>query len=136
MDEIVARQLLAAARVARLVTVTSQGHPHVVPCCFAVDGDLLYSAVDGKPKSTPMLRRLANLSANPRAALLVDHYEENWDQLWWIRLDGIGRIAQSGPEQHHALDLLAAKYEQYRRERPAGEVIALDIDRWTWWSAT
>jgi len=135
VEERAAHQLVADARVGRLATVTPQGHAHVVPCCFALDGECVYSAVDAKPKSTLSLARLANLGANPRAALLVDHYEEDWDELWWVRVDGTGRTARSAAERHHALELLVAKYERYRGTPPPGPVIALDIDRWSWWSA-
>src|SRR5262245_51784199 len=118
MDEATMRRRLATARVGRLATVTPEGRPHVVPCCFALDGDRIVSAVDAKPKTTPELRRLANLRARPRAALLVDHYAEDWSTLWWVRADGAGRVVEVGPERERALELLAAKYEQYARERP------------------
>src|SRR5947207_15569308 len=88
----------AAAPVARLATVTADGRPHVVPCCFALTGDRIVTAVDGKPKSTLALRRLDNVRAHPAAALVVDHYDDDWSQLWWIRADGDGRVVEDGPE--------------------------------------
>jgi PPOX class probable F420-dependent enzyme len=127
------RERLAAARVARLGTVTVDGAPHLVPCCFALAGDTAYSAVDGKPKSTMALRRLANVRANPHASLLVDHYAEDWSALWWVRVDGTGRVIEGGPERDRALALLGAKYEQYRRQPPPGPVVALDITTWRAW---
>lgn len=135
MDEIDARSRITEARVGRLATVTSTGDPHVVPCCFAVAGDTIVSAVDAKPKSTLALRRLDNLRANAAAALLVDHYDEDWSSLWWIRVDGHGRVLDGGAERDVALSLLAIKYEQYRRDPPPGPVIAIDIDRWTTWES-
>ena len=72
-----------AARVARLATVSATGQPHLVPVTFAVDGDMIYTAVDHKPKTTTRLRRLANIAANPQVTLLADHYADDWDQLWW-----------------------------------------------------
>jgi PPOX class probable F420-dependent enzyme len=93
----------------------------------------VYSAVDAKPKSTLALRRLDNLRTNPAAALLVDHYDDDWSALWWVRLDGDGRIVEAEDERAHALAVLTAKYEQYRRAAPPGAVIALDIERWRWW---
>ena len=82
------RQRLAGARVARLATLTPDGRPHVVPCCFALVEDTLYSAVDGKPKTTLALRRLDNVRAHPACSLLVDHYADDWAALWWVRVDG------------------------------------------------
>ncbi|MBI3692389.1 MAG: pyridoxamine 5'-phosphate oxidase family protein, partial [Mycolicibacterium aromaticivorans] len=68
----------ATATVARLATVTPDGPPHVVPIVFAVAESTIYTAVDGKPKTTQRLRRLANIEANPRVSILVDHYEDDW----------------------------------------------------------
>jgi PPOX class probable F420-dependent enzyme len=127
------RARVTEARVARLATVAGDGSPHLVPCCFALERDVVYSAVDGKPKSTLALRRLANLRANPRASLLVDHYAEDWSTLWWVRLDGNGRVIEAGKERDAALSLLAAKYDQYRIERPIGPVVAIDIATWRGW---
>jgi PPOX class probable F420-dependent enzyme len=133
MEPAVRRDRFAAARVARLGTVTAEGRPHLVPCCFALVGDTAYSAVDAKPKSTLALRRLDNLWANPHASLLVDHYAEDWSALWWIRVDGTGRVVEDGPEHGAALAALAAKYEQYRRQPPPGAVVALDVTTWRAW---
>lgn len=133
MNEGLLRARVAEARVGRLATVDPSGRPHVVPCCFALIGDTIYSAVDGKPKSTVKLRRLDNLRANPAASLLVDHYDDDWSALWWVRLDGTGRVLGTGPEEDAALHALVAKYEQYRSVALPGPVIALDIDRWRGW---
>ena len=114
------RRRVAEARVGRLATVTGDGRPHLVPCCFVLHDDVVFSAVDAKPKSTLALRRLANLRANAAASLLVDHYVEDWSELWWVRVDGPGRIIDAGPERKEAVDQLAAKYDQYRRARPPG----------------
>lgn len=133
MDGGALRRRVAEARVGRLATVTASGRPHLVPCCFALVGDVVYSAVDGKPKTTLALRRLANIRAHPAAALLVDHYDEDWSALWWARLDGDGRVVEAGPERDSALDLLAVKYPQYAASRPPGAVVALDIFRWRSW---
>lgn len=137
------RRRVREARIARLATVTPDGRPHVVPCCFALDdgtdpgraasGDVVYSAIDAKPKSTLALRRLANLRANPSAGLLVDHYSDDWTALWWVRLDGAGRVVEAGPERQRGVDLLTAKYEQYRRDPPPGPVVAIDVSAWRSW---
>jgi PPOX class probable F420-dependent enzyme len=133
MDAATARRRFAQARVARLATLTADFRPHLVPCCFALERDTVYSAVDAKPKSTLALRRLQNIRANPVASLLVDHYEEEWSALWWVRVDGSGRVVESGRENDRALGSLAAKYPQYRAAAPPGPVVAVDIDRWRAW---
>ncbi len=130
-----ARRRFASARVARLATVGADGGPHLVPMAFALAGETVYSAVDAKPKRTRTLRRLANVAAESRVAILADHYEEDWNALWWVRADGRGRILDADePEGRDALELLAGRYAQYRAAAPAGPVLAVDVDRWTGWS--
>lgn len=129
------RQRLTAAPVGHLATVGKGGRPHVVPLCFVLEGDAIYWAVDQKPKSTRRLRRLHNLAAQSSAELVVDHYEEDWNRLWWVRVTAEAAILPEGEETERALDLLAAKYEQYRRARPPGPVVRLTIQGWTGWSA-
>jgi PPOX class probable F420-dependent enzyme len=128
------RALVASARVGHLATVGGGGQPHVVPCCFELVDDTAYTAVDAKPKSTSRLQRIRNLETNAAVALVVDHYDdEDWTALWWVRIDGTARVVDAGPEYEQALDLLTAKYHQYRVTRPPGPVIALDIGRWRAW---
>jgi PPOX class probable F420-dependent enzyme len=133
VEQSVIRERVTAARVARLATVTRDGRPHVVPCCFALAADTIYSAVDGKPKTTLALRRLANVEANPAASLLVDHYADDWSALWWVRLDGNARVVADPSERASALTLLAEKYPQYTRTPPPGDVIAIDVTAWRAW---
>jgi PPOX class probable F420-dependent enzyme len=135
VDEARCRGHLAAARVGRLATVRPDGRPHVVVCCFAVEGDRVWTAVDEKPKSGVPLQRLENVRANPQASLLVDHYEEDWERLWWVRVDGTAMVLEEGNEEERAIALLTARYPQYERERPGGPVIAIAIERITGWSA-
>jgi len=127
------RERVGSARVARLATTRPAGRPHLVPVCFVLEGDTAYSAIDQKPKSTRALQRLANLRAHPEAALLVDHYDEDWANVWWVRLDATGRVLAAGGEEDRALASLREKYEQYRRDPPAGPVIALDVAGWRAW---
>jgi PPOX class probable F420-dependent enzyme len=129
------RDRALAARVARLATVSPDGRPHVVPICFAHDGNTLYSAVDRKPKRSRRLRRLDNVRANPYVELVVDHYEDDWSRLWWFRFRGQGRILERGAEYDRALSLLAAKYAQYRLDPPPGPVLAIDLDDGVEWHA-
>jgi PPOX class probable F420-dependent enzyme len=135
MDAARCRARLAAARVGRLATVRPDGRPHVVACCFAVSGARVWTAVDAKPKASARLQRLANVRAHPWASLLVDHYEEDWDALWWVRVDGPASVLEDDGERDEALAALAAKYSQYAAAPPAGPVIALVAERVSGWSA-
>ena len=128
-----ARARFAEARVARLATAGADGRPHVVPVVFAVRGECVYSAVDAKPKRTTALRRLANVAENPAVALLVDHYEEDWTALWWVRADGRGRVLEAGDAE--ARQAVAALGERYPQQRAVGAVLAVDVEHWRGWSA-
>jgi PPOX class probable F420-dependent enzyme len=121
--------------VARLATVGANGQPHVVPICFALDRDTLYTAVDEKPKRTKRLKRLENVRRDPKVSVLVDRYEEDWSRLWWVRLDGEARVLDEGPEREEAVALLLEKYEQYRLQPPTGPVIAIAIAHSRAWAA-
>ncbi len=129
-----ARTLLGSSRVARLATASAVGEPHLVPVTFALDGDMLYFAIDHKPKSTTALRRLQNIRENSRVSVLVDHYADDWSTLWWVRADGQAEIWEDGPQRARPVELLVAKYPQYREHPPRGAVVAINIDRLTGWS--
>jgi PPOX class probable F420-dependent enzyme len=129
------RRRFVAASVARLATITADGAPHIVPVVFAVSGDVIYTAVDGKPKSTQQLRRLANIQANPRVSVLVDKYDDDWSQLWWVRADGVAEVHRDGPELDRGRIELSAKYPQYQAVSLDGPVIAITVTRWQSWSA-
>ncbi len=124
------------ARVARLATTDPDGRPHLVPIVFALDGDTLYSAVDNKPKRSRTLRRIENARARPDVTILVDHYEEDWNGLWWIRLRGRARVLDEGAERERALALLREKYPQYRGEPPDGPVLAVDVTEVREWTSS
>jgi PPOX class probable F420-dependent enzyme len=128
------RTRVESARVARLATVGAGG-PHLVPVCFALLGDVIYSAVDHKPKRTSQLRRLANIRADGRVCLLVDEYSEDWTALWWVRLDGSGRVVSDPAETARAGAALVGRYRQYAERPPGGPVLAVTVTRWTGWSA-
>ena len=136
MTEEEARRRVAAARVARLASVDRHGRPHVVPFCFALSGDRIVSVVDQKPKQSLQLRRLENIRRCPDVQLVVDHYDDDWAVLWWVRVSGRGRVIDGGPAREAAVDLLATKYGQYRDRRPAGPVLVIDITRIIGWQAT
>jgi PPOX class probable F420-dependent enzyme len=126
---------LTSARVARLATTDPDGRPHLVPIVFALDGDTLYTAVDKKPKRSTKLQRIENARIRPDVTILVDHYEEDWGRLWWIRLRGRARVLDDGEERERALALLQEKYPQDRTEPPDGPVLAVDVSEVRDWSA-
>uniref|UniRef100_UPI0002E2DA3C TIGR03668 family PPOX class F420-dependent oxidoreductase n=1 Tax=Nocardia pneumoniae TaxID=228601 RepID=UPI0002E2DA3C len=129
-----ARERFAASPVARLATVSTAARPHLVPIVFVVVGDRIYTSVDAKPKTTTALRRLANIAANPAVTVLVDQYSDDWTRLWWARADGDARIADTA-EADMAKRRLAARYPDYRDQPPPGPVIAIEVTRWSGWSA-
>lgn len=136
------RRLVVAAPVGRLATVAADGRPHLVPICYVLLGDTVYSPVDHKPKTTTRLRRLQNLRDTGSACLLVDQYDSDWSRLWWVRLDGRGRVIPADPDPDRGRDAdrrlvlasLADKYEQYAARPPTGPVIAIDVTAWRGWS--
>ena len=135
MEPALARERFAAARVARLATADAEGRPHLVPIVFAVDGDTVYSAVDAKPKRSTALRRLANVRVNPAVALLVDHYDEDWTTLWWVRAEGRARVLDAQEAQaRRGIALLAGRYPQHRLELPRGPVLVVAVERWSGWT--
>jgi PPOX class probable F420-dependent enzyme len=127
-----ARRRFADARVARLATTDSNGNPHLVPVCFAVQNGTIYSAVDAKPKTTPDLKRLRNIEGNPHVTLLVDHYEEDWAQVWWVRVDGTATVHDTDDQGKAAL---AAKYTQYT-DAQLGRIVTIQPTKWTSWAYT
>ncbi|MGW5264854.1 TIGR03668 family PPOX class F420-dependent oxidoreductase [Microbispora sp. NPDC004025] len=138
MPEERARALFSAARVARLATAGAEGAPRLVPVTFAVlrEGEkgVVVTAVDHKPKATADLRRLRDIRDNPRVCLLADHYEDDWERLWWVRADGRARVVEGGAEHERAVAGLARKYAQYRERPPAGPAILVRVERWSGWS--
>lgn len=128
-----ALRLLADARVGRLATTDAAAVPHVIPFVFVLDGRTLYWAVDAKPKRSPRLKRLANIEANPNVELVVDHYEEDWSRVWWVRAHGAARILPAGDESDRALRLLASKYPQYVADAPSGPAVAIELSRVSGW---
>ncbi|MDP9117618.1 MAG: TIGR03668 family PPOX class F420-dependent oxidoreductase [Actinomycetota bacterium] len=130
-----ARERFALARVARLATIGPAGAPHLVPIVFATAADVIYTAVDAKPKSTLQLRRLDNIAVDPGVSVLVDHYDDDWEQLWWARADGRARLLGASAERDTAISLLTDRYPQYSDEPPPGLVIAVEVLRWSGWAA-
>jgi PPOX class probable F420-dependent enzyme len=134
MERAEARRRFAGARVGRMATIRADRTPDLVPIVFAVEGDLVYSSVDPKPKTARELVRLRNIRAEPRVQLLVDEYSEDWRRLWWVRADGIASVVPSGEERDRAIGLLREKYPQYQQlSGEFGPAIVVKVVRWTGW---
>jgi PPOX class probable F420-dependent enzyme len=135
LDAAQARARFVSSPVLRLATAGGDGRPHLVPCTFAADEvGRVVIGIDNKPKSTVELRRLANISENPRVSLLVDHYSDDWDQLWWVRADGVASVERSGAEHAAHWDLLRLKYSQYAGQVLDGPVIVVQVESWGGWT--
>lgn len=135
LDPVECARRFASARVARLATVGTSGRPHLVPVTFALHGDAVVFVIDAKPKTTTTgLRRLRNISANPHVSFLVDHYDDDWSQLWWVRADGEATIL-TGSDRDGPLVALREKYAQYVAAPPPGPVVRTDVTVWRGWAA-
>lgn len=135
------RRRINQSRVAHLATADEGSQPSLVPICFVLIGSTVYHALDGKPKRADVmsLSRVRNLRANPKAVVLVDHYQEDWEGLWWISLVGQARVLTEGTELRRALTGLRRKYPQYRDGwplDPGAPVIALDVRRLRHWQSS
>ena len=124
------------ARVAHLATADRNGRPHVIPICFAFDGKTLYSPIDEKPKKiSPLkLKRIINIRENPRVAVVIDHYDENWKKLAYVLITGRAAILLAGQKHKKAALLLRRKYPQYRRmaidRRPMIRIVPTRATSW------
>ncbi|MCE3554761.1 TIGR03668 family PPOX class F420-dependent oxidoreductase [Pseudonocardia sp. RS11V-5] len=141
LDERACRERLAAHPVARLATLRADGTPRLVPITYALVDGLVCSAVDEvKPKRGPRLARLADVARDPRAAVVVDEYADDWARLWWVRVDGTAAVHEAGADdpgglRERALDALQAKYPPYRDARPRGPLLVLTPTAITGWAA-
>lgn len=130
------KELLGQARVGHLATATRDGRPHVTPICYAFDGKTIYSSLDEKPKraAPENMRRVKNIAANPRIALVVDLYSENWQELRYVIVQGVAEIVREGKEHELAIRLLKQKYSQYLsmslEERPVIRIAPSKIIAW------
>jgi PPOX class probable F420-dependent enzyme len=133
-----AADLLYQSRVARLGTADRTGQPLVVPVCYVFDGRACFSAIDAKPKriAASALRRVRNIAENPRVSLTVDRYDEEWSRLCWVIVQGRADVLTEGAERASAVDLLVAKYAQYRAmglDRDVATVIRISPERTLYW---
>jgi len=136
MEQAAMRRRVASARVAELATTTVDGRPHVVPVSFVILPDRIATIVDHKPKTTTALRRLDNVRAHPAFSLLIHHYEENWQQLWWVRVDGDAEVVEGRAAIDELLPHFLEKYPQYRSRPPVGPAIVMRPQRWVGWAAS
>ena len=136
MEEQECRSRFSAAPRGVLATCGVDRRPHLVPVTFAVAGDVVVTAVDHKPKTTTRLRRLRNIAENSSVAFLLDHYEQDWEHLWWVRVDAAATVVEDGPRWEEAVGWLVERYPQYRAQPPAGPVIRAEVTRWSGWSAS
>ena len=136
MDDRELRRLFASSPVGRLATVRPDGRPHVVPIVFALAESSIYTAVDHKPKRTQHLQRLANLRLEPRCSVLVDHYDDDWSALWWVRADGRAVVVDDPPAEHPGLVALGNRHPQYRASPPPGPLLVITAEQWTGWSSS
>jgi PPOX class probable F420-dependent enzyme len=130
------RRFLAQQRVGHLATADRGAVPHVVPVCFAIEGDALYITVDEKPKRSggTTLKRLRNIAENPAVTVIVDRYDENWEKLGWVMLRGCAEILTQGSEHDDAQALLRSRYPQLQSMQFAHHpVIAIRIERTISW---
>jgi PPOX class probable F420-dependent enzyme len=139
MDDHV-REFIRKHPVARLATADLKGQPAVVPICYILDGDSLYSPLDEKPKSTAArhLKRVRNIDVNPRVAVVVDDYSHDWTKLAYVLITGLASMIEprASPAEHaRAVALLREKYPQYRsmaiEERPMIKIVPSRIKAWT-----
>jgi PPOX class probable F420-dependent enzyme len=129
------RRFLSRRKVAHLATADRRGAPHVVPVCFAVEGDALYITIDEKPKRADLpLKRLRNIAENPQVAVVVDRYDDDWTRLGWVMLRGRADVLTGGAEHARAQDLLRTRYPQLNDMQIASlPVIAVRLERVTSW---
>jgi PPOX class probable F420-dependent enzyme len=134
VDELELKRRFASSPVARLATVRPDGQPHLVPVVFALAGDVIFTAVDAKPKRSARLQRLVNVESEPRCSLLVDHYADDWSTLWWVRADGEAAVLEPAAATE-GLAALVHRHPQYQAMAPAGPLLAVRVTQWSGWSA-
>ena len=118
--------------MARMATADADGAPHAVPICYAFDGSHLYSVIDLKPKRVAAqgLKRVRNILANPRVAIVIDDYDEEWERLAYVLIHGPAEVLEEGEEQRRAVTLLREKYQQYRdMDIEGATVIKVTVER-------
>ena len=129
--------LLNETLVGHLATADADGRPYVVPFCFVCAGGQIYSVLDAKPKVSELrrLRRVRNILDNPRVSVVIDHYESDWSKLWFLLVQGTAELIERCSEHGSALELLRAKYPQYRQmDLEDNPMIRITPERVTGWN--
>ena len=141
------RRFLETARSGHLATADAEAEPHLVPVTFVLIDEAIYIAIDEKPKTTTRLKRLRNIEENPRAAFLVDQYDDDWTRLAWVLCRGAASVLEAdvqkagaqppdAPARDEILAELRAKYPQYHDHDLASRpILRLRIERVTQWGA-
>jgi len=130
------KAFIRSARVAHLATADKKGRPHVIPICYALDGEELYSPIDEKPKRTSplLLKRIRNIRQNPYVSVVVDRYDEDWRRLAYVLIIGKAKLLAKGQRHKRAVLLLRRKYPQYRRmaiqDRPMIQIKPTRVTSW------
>jgi PPOX class probable F420-dependent enzyme len=131
---------ISAAVIAHLATVSAAGEPHNVPLCFWFDGARFYFVIDEKPKRKIgiAIKRMKNIAQNPRVALLIDHYDDDWTRLAYVLINGAAKVVEDAAEYSRAIENLRAKYPQYGNMQLSSErnpLVRIDPDRVHAWGA-
>ncbi len=126
---------LLRTRVGYLATIGADDSPHIIPVCFTWAGDVVWTAVDGKTKSSNDLQRLRDIEATRSVAFLVDRWDEDWSRLAWLQARGNATIIPDGKEWDKAVAALKSKYAQYTDTPIDGPVIRINVSRWVGWAA-
>ncbi len=127
---------IRSARVARLATADKKGRPLVIPICYALDGEEIYSPIDEKPKRTSplLLKRIINIRSNPHVSVVIDRYDDDWRKLAYVLITGKAKVLVKGQKHKRAVLLLRRKYPQYRQmaihERPIIRIKPSRIKSW------
>ena len=130
------KRAINAKRVAHLASADPQAVPHLIPICFHYDGHRFYSVLDQKPKRTAVtnLKRVRNILSNPNVALVIDHWQEDWQGLWYVLINATADLLYEGPEHQQAIVSLREKYPQYRTmdldTNPIIRITPTNIIRW------
>ncbi len=136
MDRSEALRRLGTSKLGHLATVRPDGTPHVVPVTYGVVNNRIVTMVDHKLKKTKRLQRLTNVETNGTAGFLVDYYHDRWEDLWWVRVDGLAEVHRDGACWEEAVGALTEKYHQYRAQPPSGAAISISMDKVSYWSNT
>ncbi len=129
-------KLVQTCHAGRLGTIARDGRPNLVPVCYAYTDGQFVIPVDQKPKRAGKLARIRNIERDPRVTLLIDHYDDDWSQLAWVRVEGTGHITERGAEAPDAIAALRSRYRQYEtmnlEELPLITIEPERVVSWRW----